>query len=101
MTIGDPNANLDLAKEVSPKMPLSLALVLWDIVANKLQQSTLDRSLSEDERRGIWVFQDLLERCLEEEGQIAPSSAFDALLRKALEQIKQMPVKYEDSWPRL
>jgi hypothetical protein len=66
-------------------------LVVWDILANRVSQSTLLDMLSEKERSALWLLQDLFESALVESGiRPCPQEAWNKLLKEATEQIPDL-----------
>ncbi len=75
-------------------MPGHLLLV-WEVLSNKISCKPINKQFSEIERRAIWALEDLFENTLVENGCGAmPKEDWDALIEKAGEYVKSLPVEF-------
>ena len=86
--------NLD--KKISIELSIGHLLVLWDILANKTGDD-LREKFSEEEVRAIWSLEDSCEKQLISAGITSkPEDEWNALIKRALEHTKTLPVEFLD-----
>ena len=87
----------DLSKSASLNLPIGHLIVVWDILSNKLAGSPTNGIFTEEEKRAIWALQDLCENVLiENEVTSMPEPEWNALVKRAIEFVKSIPVDYLD-----
>ncbi len=87
----------DLTEETSIKITLGHLLLAWETLSDKFSNLRDNDSLSEEERRAIWGLADILEQALVANGITGqPVADWKALLCKAKEHIKTVPVDFLD-----
>ena len=85
----------DFSKEISIRITLGHLLLAWEIMSEKFSDLQSHDSLSEEERRAIWGLADLLENALVEyDATEKPQADWAALISKAKEYIKTVPVDF-------
>ena len=85
----------DFSKEISIKITLGHLLLAWEVLSDKFSDLQSHGSLSEEERRAIWGLADLLENSLAENGVTGrPQAEWEALINKAKEYMKTVPVDF-------
>jgi hypothetical protein len=89
--------NEDCTREASLKLSIGHLLAVWDVLANKLSESNLMDSLSEEQRRAMCALEDLCESSLVENGISGrPEPEWNELMRTAYEHVKSIPVEFYD-----
>ncbi len=89
------NENLD--KQISVKMTLGHLLVVWNVIANKVSESLLNKEFTEEEKRAIWILEDLCENeLIKNKIEALPQEEWDGLIAKGLEHVKSLPVDLLD-----
>ncbi len=87
----------DLSKKVSLEITIGHLLLAWHVMSEKFSDLRSNEDLSEDERLAIWGLADLLEHTLGENGiEGRPKSEWDALIGRAREFAKNIPVDCMD-----
>lgn len=87
----------NLTKPVFVELSIGHLLLLWEVFANNFKTQQLVESLSVEEKRAIWAFEDLCERSLVENGiGPQPQAELDKLLNVAREHCMTIPVECLD-----
>lgn len=86
-----------LKKESQLTVSLGLMLVLWDVLTNRLAGSAALAALNPNERRALWVLEDLCEAAIAEKGvRPLPADQWEQLMTLAREHVRKLPVEFSD-----
>jgi hypothetical protein len=89
--------NNELTKVAHLDLSVGHALVVWDVLANKLSGSDSFEGLNADEKRALWALQDQLEKQLIANDIVArPDSEWSLLVLKAQKHVRTIPVEHLD-----
>ena len=87
----------DLSKNVLLELPIGQLIVIWDLLSNKLSGEPVNKVFTEEEKRAIWALEDLCENVLiENDITSKPEPEWNALVQKAREFMKAIPVDFLD-----
>lgn len=79
----------------SLNLPIGHLLVVWDVLSNRLSDTTYKEVFSEEEKRAIWALEDLCEQELVKQGYgERPEMEWNHLLQQATQYVKSIPVEF-------
>lgn len=82
-------------KKTSIELTVGHLLVLWNIAANRLSELHIAEKFTAEEKRAIWVFEDLCEQeLINQRIEGRPAQEWDALIKRALEYVQSLPVEF-------
>ncbi len=85
----------NLKNEINLQLSAGHLLVVWDVLANRLADSSFMKELPEDEQRSLWALQDICEEKLAENGFSArPQDEWGQLMELAREQVRSIPIEF-------
>ncbi|MET0027613.1 MAG: hypothetical protein ABW101_08240 [Candidatus Thiodiazotropha sp.] len=89
--------NEKLDKPAMLQLPIGHLLVVWDILSNRLSETSYKDEFTEEEKRAIWALEDLCEAELVRNGIGARSQTdWDSLMQQATEFVKTIPAEFLD-----
>jgi hypothetical protein len=89
--------NEEFDKQATIHLPIGHLLVVWDVLANRLPETTYKEVFTEEDKRAIWALEDLCENELVRNGFGGrPEHEWNKLLSQATEFIKTIPAEFID-----
>jgi hypothetical protein len=85
----------ELDKQATLHLPIGHLLVVWDVLSNRLPETTYKEVFSEEEKRALWALEDLCENELVRNGFGArPEQEWNKLISQAAEFVNTIPAEF-------
>lgn len=85
----------ELNKPATLHLPIGHLLVVWDVLSNRLSETTYKDVFTEEEKRAIWALEDLCENELVRNGLGArPEQEWSKLMSQATEFVKTISAEF-------
>ena len=87
----------EFGKPATLRLPVGHLLVVWDVLSNRLSETTYKDVFTEEEKRAMWALEDLCENELIRNGLVArPEDDWNKLMSQATDFVKTIPAEFMD-----